>query len=71
MAVEVLFHEFLNSALDRGEWSASQSAPFAAGAHWVGGWIGPSPVTALWRRAESLVCCRKLKPVSLFVQPVA
>ena len=71
MGVEVLLHEFLNSTIDRGEWSASQSAHFAASAHWVGHWIGPGLVTALRRRAESLVCCRGLKPVSSFVQPVA
>lgn len=31
VGVELLLQEFLNSALDRGEWSASQSAHFAAG----------------------------------------
>lgn len=71
MGMGVWFHEFLNSALDRGEWSASQSAQFAAGARWVGRWIGFRLVTALRRRAESLVCCEKLKPISSFVQPVA
>jgi hypothetical protein len=70
VGVEVLLQEFLNSALGRAEWSASQSARFAAGAHWVGGRIGPSLVSALRRGAESFVCCQKLKPVSSFVQPV-
>jgi hypothetical protein len=36
---------FLTSALDRGEWSASRPSCFtpgeiAAGAHWIGGWVG-------------------------------
>jgi len=70
MGVEVLF-QFLNSAVYRAEWSASQSARFAAGAHRVGGWIGPSLVSALRRGAESFVCCQKLKPISSFVLPVA
>ena len=71
MGVEVLLQELLTSALDRGECSVSQSVHFAAGDHWVVGWIGPSLVTALWRRAESLVCSQKLKLISSFVHPVA
>jgi hypothetical protein len=44
--VELQFHSFLSSALDRREWSASRPNRFrpkegAIGAHWIGGWVGP------------------------------
>jgi len=40
--VEVQFHSFLTSALDRGEWSASRLCHFISGertpcTHWIGG----------------------------------
>jgi hypothetical protein len=38
--------QFLTSALDGGEWSASRPGRFtpgerAHGTHWIGGWVGP------------------------------
>jgi hypothetical protein len=38
---------FLTSALDRGEWSASQTTRItpgerAPGTHWMGGWVDPT-----------------------------
>jgi hypothetical protein len=44
--VDVKIHEFLASALVRGEWSASRPCCFtpgerALGTHWIGGWVGP------------------------------
>jgi hypothetical protein len=38
--------QFLTSALDGGEWSASRHGCFTpggrdAGTHWIGGWLGP------------------------------
>lgn len=63
--LEVLLKQFLTSALDRGERSASLSGHFAAGACQIAGWMGPSLVTVLWRREESLVYCQKLKSLSL------
>jgi hypothetical protein len=43
--VEVYLHEFLTSALDGGEWSASRHCRLtpregAAGTHGIGGWVG-------------------------------
>jgi hypothetical protein len=43
--VEVQFHEFLVSALDVGEWTASRPGCFipgkeAPGTHWRGDWVG-------------------------------
>jgi len=43
--VEVQLHQFLTSALDGGEWSASRPGRFslregAPGTHWIGGWVG-------------------------------
>jgi hypothetical protein len=42
--VEVQLHEFLTSALDGGELSASRSGRFTPresfpGTHWIGGWV--------------------------------
>jgi hypothetical protein len=47
--VEVQIHAFLTSALDGGEWSASQPGHFnrrerAHGTHWIGDWVGPRAV---------------------------
>jgi hypothetical protein len=47
--VEVWLHEFLTSALDGGEWSASRPGRFipretAPGTHWNGGWVGPRAI---------------------------
>jgi hypothetical protein len=44
--VEVYSTNFLTSALDGGEWSASRPCRFtprerAPGIHWIGGWMGP------------------------------
>ena len=43
---EVSFHSLLNSALHKGDWSASRSGSFipgerVRGTHWIGGWMGP------------------------------
>jgi hypothetical protein len=43
--VEVNLHAFLNSTLDGGEWSASQTRRLTprerdSGTHWIGGWMG-------------------------------
>jgi hypothetical protein len=38
--VEVKFHEFLTSALDKGEWSASLPEERAPDTHCKGGWVG-------------------------------
>jgi hypothetical protein len=38
--VEVKFHEFLTSALEKGEWSASLPGERAPGTHCIGGWVG-------------------------------
>jgi hypothetical protein len=43
--VEVWLHEFFNSPLDEGEWSASRPGHFssrerAPDTHWIGGWVG-------------------------------
>jgi hypothetical protein len=47
--VEVWLYTFLTSALDGGEWSASQPGRFtpnerAPGTHCIGGWVGPRAV---------------------------
>jgi hypothetical protein len=45
--METQLHAFLTSALDGGEWSATQPVRFTPGerappgTHWTGGWVGP------------------------------
>jgi hypothetical protein len=46
VGLEVQLQEFLTSALDGSEWSASRSGIFtpkeiAPGTQWIGGWVGP------------------------------
>jgi hypothetical protein len=38
--VEVQLHSFLTLAVDGGEWPASHFGHFAAGVHWIRGWVG-------------------------------
>jgi hypothetical protein len=69
-------HEFLTSALDGGEWSASRPGHFtprerAPGTHGIGGWVGPraGPDAVVKRKVPSPR--RKLNPDHPIVQPVA
>jgi hypothetical protein len=43
------------SALDGGEWSAWSSSRKACGSHWIGGWVSPVPVEALWKKEKCFV----------------
>jgi hypothetical protein len=66
----------LNSALDRGKWSASRPARFtlrgrAPAIHWIWGWVGPKAVrdTAVKRKISSPHL--ESNPRTPIVQPVA
>jgi len=63
----------LISALDRGEWSASQSGRFTSGertpsTHWIGGWVGSRSCLDVVkkRNSESLLGLEKR-----IIQPLA
>jgi hypothetical protein len=34
------------------------------GTHWIGGWVGPSPVWTIWRREESPALARNRTPAA-------
>jgi hypothetical protein len=62
--MEVQMHAFLISALDGGEWSASNSASLtsgerAPGTHWRGVWVGPR--TGVNAVVKTKICAPRLK----------
>jgi hypothetical protein len=74
--VEVQLQSFLTSALDGGEWSASQPALFtprerAPGTHWIGGWVGSRAVLDAVVKRKIASFRRKSNPRPPIFQPVA
>jgi hypothetical protein len=66
---------FLTSALDGGEWSASRPGRFAPrekapGTHWIGGWVGPRAVLDAVVKRKVPNPRRKSNPRTPIVQPV-
>jgi hypothetical protein len=47
---------FLTTALDGGEWSASRPCRFTHGAHWIGGWVSPRVSLDTLKKRRILHC---------------
>jgi hypothetical protein len=71
-----MLHAFLTSALDGGEWSASQPGRFTPrervpGTHWIGGLVGPRAVLDAVVKRKFPSPRREPNPRTPIVQPVA
>jgi hypothetical protein len=68
-------YEFLTSALDGGEWSASRPSHFTPkertpDTHWIGGWLSPRDVLDAVVKRKVLNPRRESNPRTPIVQPV-
>jgi hypothetical protein len=67
--VEVQFQEYLASALDGGEWSASRPGRFTLGERassirWIGGWVGPRDALDAVAEKKYPCPCQEIEPRS-------
>jgi hypothetical protein len=74
--VEVYLHVLLTSALDGGEWSASQPGRFipterATGSYWIGGWVGSRAGLYMVAKRKIPIPRRESNPYHPILQLVA